>query len=195
MHRCLLEALRSLGFITGLWSALLSLPMLAAAEQTPQNYMKFAVGIARSDIDVWGRESDTAVSLAYGTTLQPNFDLELGYINFGKANYRGATDTLSAKSQAVFAAVVGHYPVQPAFSVYGKLGAAYHWNKWSGTVAGVRYNDDDNRLAPMIGVGLSWKFMPDWSADIDYSYFNNAAKSGSRSANLDLLTVGVKYLF
>ncbi len=186
---------RPIGMFAVAWAALLSLPSISAAQQSPPNYVKFAVGSARSDIDVWGNENDTAASLAYGVRVHPNLDVEIGYTNFGKANYRTGVDTLNAKSQAVFAAVVGRYSPQQAFSLYGKLGASYHWNKWSGSLGGVRFNNDDNRLAPLIGVGVSWQFMPEWSADLDYTHFNKVGKDGNRSANLDLVTVGVRYMF
>lgn len=195
MHRRLFGLFGLFGLIAGLLAVLLSLPLLASAQQAPQSYLKLAVGNARSDIDAWGRENDTAVSLAYGVRFQPNLDVEVGYINFGKSRYRGGADTLTAKSEALFVAAVGRYPLQQALSVYGKLGASYHWNEWSGSVGGISYSDDDDRLAPMVGIGLSWEFMPKWAADVDYTYFNDAGKSGGRSANIDLLSVGVKYLF
>ncbi len=185
----------SYGMFAAALAATVSLPSVATAQQTPPSYVKLAVGNARSDIDEWGNENDAAASLAYGMRFHPNFDAEVGYLNFGKAHYRSGVDTLNAKSQALFAAVIGRYPLQQQFSVYGKIGVSYHWNEWSGSVAGVRYNDDDKRLAPLIGVGLSWQFMPEWSADLDYAHFNNVGKSSGRSANIDLVTVGVKYLF
>ncbi len=186
---------RWFGLMAGLLVASLSLPLLASAQQAPHSYLKLTVGKARSDIEGWGREKDTAAALAYGVRFHPNLDLEVGYINFGKSRYRSGADKLSAKSEALFVAAVGRYPLQQAFSVHGKLGASYHWNDWSGSVGGVSYSDDDSRLAPMVGIGLSWEFMPNWAADADYTYFNDAGKSGGRSANIDLLTVGVKYFF
>lgn len=186
MHRPLFAVLLAM---------LLALPLLASAQGAPQSYAKLGIGNARSDIDAWGRENDTAFSLAYGVRIHPNLDVEVGYMNFGKAHYRGAIDTLNAKSQSVFAAVIGRYPLPQAFSVYGKLGASYHWNKWSGTVGGVSYSDDDKRLAPLVGVGVSWEFMQHWAADLDYIYIHNAGKNGGRSANIDFMSVGVKYLF
>ena len=168
----------------------------AQAESTStSSYVKLGVGEARGDIDFWGKESATAASIAYGMQINPNFDVEAGYINFGKANYApSAGNTLSARSDAIFIAAVGKFPIQDGFSVYGKLGASYHWNKWSGTNPGAFDNSDD-RLAPMLGIGASWQFMPNWAADVEYAYFNEAGKAQGRTANLDLWTVGIKYLW
>jgi OOP family OmpA-OmpF porin len=147
-------------------------------------------------IDTWGKDNDTAASLAYGVQVNPNFDVEVGYINFGKAKYAPSVgNTLNARSESVFLAAVGKYPLQDGFSLYGKLGASYHWNKWNGTLATVPFNNTDDRLAPMVGVGASWQFMPNWAADVEYAYFNEAAKDQGRKANIDMWTVGVKYLW
>lgn len=173
----------------------LSLPLLAGAQDAPASYLKVGVGNARSDIDGWGRENDTAGALAYGVRFHPNVDVEVGYINFGKSRYTGGADTLTAKSESLYLAAIGRMPFQRGLSAFAKLGASYHWNEWSGTVAGLGYSADDDRLAPMAGIGLSWQFMPNMAADIDYSHFNKAGKSEGRSADIDMLSVNVKFLF
>jgi OOP family OmpA-OmpF porin len=175
-------------------AVLLAAPFAAQAESTT-SYVKLGVGEAGGDIDFWGKDSATAASLAYGMQINPNFDVEAGYINFGTAKYApSAGNTLSARSESIFVAAVGKYPIQDGFSVYGKLGASYHWNKWSGTSPGA-FNSSDNRLAPMFGIGATWQFMPNWAADLEYAYFNEVGKAEGRKANLDLWTVGVKYLW
>ncbi len=178
-------------------AVLLAAP-LAVQAQSPatSSYVKLGVGQARADIDVWGKDTDTAASLAYGVQVNPNFDVEVGYINFGKARFAPAgTDTLSARSESVFLAAVGKYPIQDGFSVYGKLGASYHWNKWTGSLGGTAFSSSDDRLAPMVGVGASWQFMPNWAADLEYAYFNEVGKDQGRKANVDMWTVGLKYLW
>lgn len=178
-------------------AALLAAPFAVQAESTSaSSYVKLGVGEARGDIDFWGKDSATAFSLAYGMPINPNFDVEAGYINFGKGNYAPSVgNTLSARSESIFIAAVGKYPIQDGFSVYGKLGASYHWNKWSGTSVGVPFNRSDDRLAPMFGIGATWQFMPNWAADLEYAYFNDVGKDQGRKANLDLWTVGIKYLW
>ena len=180
---------------------MLAAPLAVQAQSTStSSYVKLGVGQASADIDFWGSDTGTAASLAYGVQVNPNFDVEVGYINFGKAKYATAGgDTLNARSESVFIAAVGKYPFQDGFSVYGKLGASYHWNKWDGTVVTFTptgpYSNSDNRLAPMIGIGASWQFNPNWAADLEYAYFNKVAKDQGREANLDMWTVGLKYLW
>lgn len=185
--------------VAALLASLLAVPFVAHAQgASTSSYVKLGVGQARADIDFWGKDTQTAGSLAYGFQLNPNFDLEAGYIHFGKARYAdvGAVgNQLSARSESVYVAAVGKIPVHAMFDLYGKLGASYHWNKWRGVEGGVAFSDDDNRLAPMAGVGVSWKFMPNWAADLDYAYFHDVGKSGGRTAKIDLWTVGVKYLW
>lgn len=185
--------------MAALLAVLLAAPLAAQAQSAPMSsYVKLAVGQARADVDFWGKDTDTAASLAYGVQVNPNFDLEVSYINFGKGRYApSAGNTLSARSESVVLAAVGKYPVQDGFSVYGKLGASYHWNKWTGTQTVVpnTFSSSDNRLAPMVGIGASWQFMQNWAADIEYAYFNEVSKDQGRKANIDLWTVGVKYLW
>lgn len=176
---------------------MVAVPLAANAQSTStSSYVKLGVGEAQAHIDVWGKDSATAASLAYGMQVNPNFDVEVGYINFGKANYAlSGGDTLHARSESVYLAAVGKYPIQDSFSVYGKLGASYHWNKWTGSVGGAALDSSDDRLAPMLGIGVSWQFMPNWAADLEYAYFNEAAKDQTRKANIDMWTVGIKYLW
>ena len=47
----------------------------------------------------------------------------------------------------------------------------------------------------MVGIGASWQFMPNWAADIEYAYFNEVGKDRGVKANLDMWTVGLKYLW
>lgn len=180
---------------------LVAVPFAAQAQSaSTSSYVKLGVGEARADIDTWGKDTGTAASLAYGVQINPNFDVEVGYINFGKAKYALAGgDTLNARSESLYLAAVGKYPFQDGFSVYGKLGASYHWNKWDGVAvtrlpAGA-YSSSDDRLAPMVGIGASWQFMPNWAADIEYAYFNEVGKDRGVKANLDMWTVGLKYLW
>jgi OOP family OmpA-OmpF porin len=178
-------------------AVLLAAPLAALAQSTStSSYVKLGFGEARADIDFWGKDSATAASLAYGMQINPNFDVEAGYINFGTGNYApSAGNTLSARSESIFVAAVGKFPIQNGFSVYGKLGASYHWNKWTGTSSGTAFNNSDERLAPMFGIGASWQFMQNWAADLEYAYFNDAGKDQGRKANIDMWTVGIKYLW
>ena len=173
---------------------MLAAPLAVHAQSTStSSYVKLGVGQARADIDTWGHDTDTAASLAYGVQVNPNFDVEVGYINFGKANYKNSLgNTLSARSESAYLAAVGKYPFQDGFSVYGKLGASYHWNKWTASVGG---ETSDDRLAPMVGIGASWQFNPNWAADLEYAYFNEVGKSQGLKGNIDLWTVGIKYLW
>ncbi len=172
-------------------------PLAVQAQSAPaSSYVKLGVGQARADIDFWGKDTDTAASLSYGVQVNPNFDMEIGYINFGKGNYAPSVgNSLRARSQSAYIAAIGKYPFPQGFSVYGKLGASYHWNKWSGLSSTVAFDDTDRRLAPMVGIGASWQFMPNWAADLDYAYFNTAGKGQGREANIDLWTVGIRYLW
>ena len=82
-----------------------------------------------------------------------------------------------------------------ALSVYGKLGVAYNWTNRSGVRSGTAFDTDDDRFGPLIGLGVSWRFTPNWAADVDYTYFDRTSKVAGERSNIDIWTVGLKYLW
>jgi opacity protein-like surface antigen len=181
-------------------AAALATPWLAHAQQaTPAtNYVKLSAGQSDASIDFWGDDTDTVASLAVGAQVSNNIDVEFGYSHFGKAKYAdvGAVgNTLTARSEAFYLAAVGKYAVHPAFSIFGKLGAAYHWSNRRGVRDGTAFNTDDDRVGPLIGLGVSWQFTPNWAADVDYTYFNRTSKVAGEASDIGVWTLGLKYLW
>jgi opacity protein-like surface antigen len=177
----------------------LAAPWTAQAQSTPAtSYVKLSAGQSDASIDFWGNDTDTAAALAVGSQISTNIDAELGYVHFGKARYAdvGAVgNTLSAQSEAAYIAAVGKYSVHPAVSIFGKLGVAYHWSNRRGVRDGTAFDTNDDRFGPLIGVGASWQFTPNWAADVDYTYFNRNAKVAGETSDVDIWTVGLRYLW
>ncbi len=176
-------------------AAALAFPFAAQAD-TEKSYVKLSAGDMRTDIDDVGKESATAVSLAYGMPMTEMFDVEVGYINFGTAKYRGAPGYgLDAKSESVYLAAVGKLPLGSGFSAFGKLGASYHRNKLTYTMAGVPGTEKDNRLAPLIGIGLSYQFTDALAADLEFTHFNRVGSENGSDADINLVALGLRYAF
>ncbi len=66
-------------FAVLLGAVVLVMPFAAKAEGS---YVKF--GLGQSEYTATGSANETAASLAYGFSIDKNFGVELGYINFGK---------------------------------------------------------------------------------------------------------------
>lgn len=187
--------------ITIALAALLAAPglVLAQAQNVPaSSYVKLSTGQSSARIDFWGSDTDTPIALAAGAQVANNIDAEIGYIHFGKAKYAdvGAVgNTLTARSEAAYVAAVGRYALQEALALYGKLGIAYNWSNRRGVRDSAAFDTNDDRFGPLIGLGLSWRFTPNWAADIDYTYFDRTSKVAGERSNIDIWTVGLKYLW
>jgi len=180
-------------------AAFLAAPGLVQAQNvSPSSYVKLSTGQSSAKIDFWGSDTDTASGLAVGAQVSNNIDAELGYIHFGKAKYTDVGvvgNSLTARSEAAYLAAVGRYSLLEALSVYGKLGVAYNWTNRSGVRSGTAFDTDDDRFGPLIGLGVSWRFTPNWAADVDYTYFDRTSKVAGERSNIDIWTVGLKYLW
>jgi opacity protein-like surface antigen len=91
-------------------------------------------------------------------------------------------DGFKLSSQSFYLAGVGTYPLNEAFSVYGKLGATVN-----------RYDDDGDKhtkLRPMIGAGVGYKFTKEWSAGVEYVYFGEYS-----DLKLSMLSANLRYHF
>ena len=182
-------------------AAFLAVPALAQAQVQnvpPSSYVKLSAGESSAKIDFWGTDTDTAYGLAAGAQVSSNIDAELGYIHFGKAKYTDVGvvgNSLTARSEAAYLAAVGRYSLLEALSVYGKLGVAYNWSNRSGVRSGTAFDTNDDRFGPLIGLGVSWRFTPNWAADVDYTYFDRTSNVAGERSNIDIWTVGLKYLW
>jgi OOP family OmpA-OmpF porin len=156
--------------IAALLGCVLAAPLFAHAEGS---YV--SVGAGKSTYDSpGGEESATGVGIAYGQSVTDMVGYEVGYVNFGSVK----VDGFKLSSQSFYLAGVGTYPLNEAFSVYGKLGATVN-----------RYDDDgdkNTKLRPMIGAGVGYKFTKEWSAGVEYVYFGEYSdlKMSMLSANL-----------
>ena len=184
--------------MAALLGALLVVPFAAQAEGS---YV--GVGVGQSEyggIPFFGKLTETALSLSYGVQMDKNFDIEGGYINFGKAKdsltVAGDAGKLSLESQAVYLAAIGKLSVTEGLTAFGKLGAAVVHTKadTTDTIAGVTTatSISKTKLAPMLGVGLSYQFTKEMSGVVDYTYFD---KPTDGSLKLSMWSLGLRYHF
>lgn len=184
----------------GLAASLVAPALVQAQAQSapPSSYIKLSTGQSSASIDFWGKDTDTASALAVGAQLSANIDAEIGYVHFGKAKYTDVGvvgNSLTARAESAYIAAVGRYSLLEALSLYGKLGAAYHWGNRRGVRGGTTFDTNDDRFGPLIGLGLSWRFSPNWAADVDYTYFDRNSKVAGERSDIDIWTIGLKYLW
>lgn len=169
-------------------SAVLTTPLLAQAEGS---YVKLSAGQSEYKVGS-ASENKTASSIAYGFSVDKNFGVEVGYVNFGKVDIADAVTAVSIKNQSFYLAGVGTLALTDAFSVYGKLGATS--NRFEGSIASptVTGSVRETKTRPLLGVGLAYNFNKDFAATLEYQHFGKALNENFK---LSTLTVGIKYGF
>jgi len=189
-------------FFAAILGIALVLPVAAQAEGT---YVKLGVGQSQyTDLSSDGLAipdfKPTGVQLGVGVSLDKTWDVEAGYIHFGKDTKSIAADgdsgNLSLETQSIYVAGIGNYAFTDSFSAFGKLGLAINHSKasGSGTVGGVAFTDSETKTKAqaLIGAGLSYQFTKEIAGLVDYTYYGKVSDSDFK---LSLLSVGLRYNF
>ena len=168
--------------------AVLVMPVVAQAEGS---YVKLGVGQSEYKNGNNSR-NETAASLAYGFSIDKNFGVELGYINFGKDKESDGYFSESLQRQAFYIAGVGSLPVTDTFSVFAKLGIAA--NRYEYNVSGLGFSESEKitKTKPMAGLGVAYNFTKEVAGTLEYQYFGKMGEYGVKSS---AITAGIKYDF
>ncbi len=173
-----------------LFAALIAVAFLSpVAAQADGSYVKFSGGRSEYKGDE-GKERNNALSLAYGFAVDKNFDVELGYINFGKIKGAEPGYSYSLQRQAFYLAGVGSVPVTDAFSVSAKLGLAVNRYEEKAFTEFGNQEEKVTKVKPMVGLGASYQFTKEVAGVLEYQYFGKVS-----DVKTSALTVGVKYGF
>jgi OOP family OmpA-OmpF porin len=149
-----------------------------------------------------GKSNGNQWRLQLGYKVNPNFAVEAGYIDFGKAKYSatygvsGGTAQGTVKAGGFDIAALGILPVADNFSVFGKAGIVAARVKSSLTDATASGEVSSNVISPLIGLGASYKVSDNMDVRAEYDHVSNLGKTsttGKMSANM--LSVGVAYHF
>jgi opacity protein-like surface antigen len=191
-------SLRSM-LLSGLLGATLLAPMLAFGQGS---YVSAAVG--RSDWD--GAATETGMALAYGAPIDSSLGYELGYVYQGKVSGSGSFDpsilgidgigvisgSASVQIHSFYAAGTARTPLSGNLAGHAKLGlAANYLSAEVNTNAGGGSTSETN-LGAVAGLGLSYKFSPELSGIVDYTYFDRVGGSSTKAQSLH---AGLRYHF
>lgn len=151
-----------------------------------------------------GKSHSNRWRLQLGYQFNPNFAVEGGYIDFGKAKYTatysGGTATGEVKSGGIDIAALGILPLGQGFSVFGKAGLVVARTKSTLTATGAAsaatYERSANTVSPLVGVGATYRITRNVDLRAEYDYANRLGttdKTGRVKANM--FSVGVAYHF
>ncbi len=174
-------------FAVLLGALVLVMPFVVKAEGS---YVKF--GLGQSEYKNNFSANELAASLAYGFSLDKNFGVELGYINFGNYDNNNAIFSESLKRQAFYIAGVGSLPVTDAFSLFAKLGIAANKYEMKFDSIGISESENVTKTKSMFGLGLSYNFTKEIAGTLEYQDFG---KVGIDKIKASAITAGIKYDF
>ncbi|XAH24946.1 porin family protein [Xylophilus sp. GW821-FHT01B05] len=155
-------------------------------------YVGLNVGRSKYDLDggSGGYNFDskgTTGSIYTGAMFNPNFGMELGYLNTGSIDRAGG----STRAQGLNLSLVGKAPLGERFGVYGKLGTTYGWTRTSAALDSGINDGKDHGFGLSYGVGASYKFTPQWAGVVEWN--NNDFHFASGRDSVRAVTVGLQY--
>lgn len=158
-----------------------------------------ATGLATSTV----KDHSNQWRLQLGYKVNPNFAVEAGYIDFGKAEYRSDYAQGSAsgtvKAGGVDIAALGIAPITDDFSVFGKVGIVAAHVKTSLAATGLATPPGDstsNVVAPLLGLGVSYKLSDNVDLRAEYDHVSKLGKSGKTDKiGSDMVSAGLVYRF
>jgi len=143
-------------------------------------------------------DSDTGLKFQAGYQFSPNFAVEGGYVDLGRANYKvdvvGGNAKLDLHAYGFNVDAVGVLPLGAGFSVFGKVGAIFARveSDVSATGANGTASDDSskNSFKPTFGVGAAYQLNETLSVRVEYERFSDL-KSDSGNGDIDLASLGL----
>jgi OOP family OmpA-OmpF porin len=122
-----------------------------------------------------------------GYRFTPNVGLEVNYGQSGKSSDVGGT---SYKISATQLAVVGTYPVNTEFDVFGKLGMSANKVTVSGGTC-----TNCSKTDVLIGVGGQYNINRQLGVRLQYESLGKVTNTGSNDTSATTLSAGVVYAF
>ena len=142
--------------------------------------------------------------LQLGYQFNPNFAIEGGYIDLGKANYtttyQGGSANGTVKAGGIDLAALGIVPLGDNFSIFGKAGviAARVKDSLSATApaASVSGSNTSNAFGALLGVGVTYKLNRATDLRAEFDHVGKIGKSGKTDKlSSDMVSLGLEYHF
>lgn len=137
-----------------------------------------------------------------GYQFNQNLAAELGWSHFSEVTakdhgyYADYDYSARLNTNVVDAAAKGIVPVADNVSLYGKLGAAYVMESVHAHYGPFSASASEKKLLPEAGVGVSYAFTDNVSADVSYTRIQKVGDKNKSDINsIDFAGVGVSYTF
>lgn len=128
-------------------------------------------------------DSDTSWKIFGGYQFNTNWGVEFGYVDLGKISFSGPGFSGSADADGLEVVGVGTYPINPQFSIYGKLGL-FNWDA-SANVSGFGASDSGTDLT--LGFGVQYKFTKNLFGRAEWQHYDDV--------DVDVLGISIVFKF
>lgn len=148
--------------------------------------------------------NDTGYKVQLGYQINPNFAVEGGYVDLGKASYSatftGGSANASVKAAGLNIAALGILPINDSVSLFGKLGFidAKVTANVSATGPGgtASASASSTKWKTNYGVGGTYNVSKQVGIRVEYEQFSKLGDSNSTgTSNVNLLSAGVVFKF
>lgn len=179
--------------------------LVAAGGASAQAYVGGAIGKSHTNVDTTGTTSsevsDTGKKIYAGYGFNQNIALEVGYIDFGKAEFTGSVYPYGVlktdlKSKAAYVAGVFRGEFGAGFGGVARLGLANVKTTATSTqvATSVTGSLSETSGQALFGLGLEYSITKNFKVTGDVEFTNSADIAGE-SGTLRLLSVGARYAF
>ncbi|HSB95746.1 MAG TPA: outer membrane beta-barrel protein [Spongiibacteraceae bacterium] len=144
-------------------------------------------------------DTDTGMKFQAGYQFSPNFAVEGGYVDLGRANYKvdvvGGNAKLDLHAWGFNVDAVGILPVGAGFSIFGKVGGIFARVDSDISATGANGSASDtsgkNSFKPTFGLGAAYDLNETLSVRIEYERFADLKSEDAGSGDVDLATIGL----
>ena len=137
---------------------------------------------------------DTAFKIFGGYMFNRHFGVEAAYIDAGEVSYSGTFSGVpvtggTVELSAFNVSVLGNFPVNEQFSVFGKIGL-FSWEaEANDTTGGMPFSADDDGTDVSFGVGVAYNFTRNFGLRAEYELFK------TDDADVSLISIGAVWRF
>jgi OOP family OmpA-OmpF porin len=132
-------------------------------------------------------DTETAAKIFVGGMFNDMVGLELGYVHLGEVDRNGGV----VRAHGVNISLVGQVPMSSPVLLVGRVGTIYGRTKNESTAPG--YSGTGTAWKPAWGVGVGYRFNPQWAVMLDWDQYRFDFPNGSD--RVDSLTLGVRASF
>lgn len=141
---------------------------MVQAQQSPGGYLGLSVG--QTDPGVSDLDNGTGFRIFGGYKYNPNFGVELGYVDGGSFDGKGALSGSKVESDGAYVAAVGSFPTSDRVTVFGKAGL-FHYD--FETISGGRTVGSTDGTELMLGLGFDYMVSQSMSIGLEYDMVND----------------------